>query len=52
MKTDKYVITKSGIKVYINYKDDICCEDKDNKALTDKAKIKREKKTEKKRENP
>lgn len=43
MSVDNYVITKSGIKVYRDYKDNLCCDDRDNKTLTEKAKNPREK---------
>lgn len=39
----EYITTKSGIIVYKDYKDNMCCEDKNNKALTVKAEMSREK---------
>jgi hypothetical protein len=40
---NEFIRTPSCIKVYTNYKDNICCKDKCNKALTDKASMGREK---------
>lgn len=42
MPVKNCIITKSGITVYTNYKDNIHCKNKDNKALTDKAASRRE----------
>jgi hypothetical protein len=39
----EFVETKNGIIVYRNYKDNLCCQDTENKALTQKAEMSREK---------
>jgi hypothetical protein len=39
---ENFVITESGARVYARWQDNICCEDKDNKALTEKARLQRE----------
>ena len=39
---EKIIVTKSNVTVYKNWRENICCEDKNNKALTEKAGLKRE----------
>lgn len=45
MNTENPIKTDSDIEIFKNYKDNICCIDTNNKALTDKAESKRERYT-------